>query len=220
VYADKWEQVFVTWNSGSATSATIKVVDILPVLLGNDFGLDDFFFGEIVTCFDSITVTASEKVKLGNDTIISPGQPIVISPVNGPYAQYRWSTGDTTRAISINEAGLYRLSATDQNGCESADTIIIKSSLYQVVFPNAFSPNGDGVNDVFRPCASNVSDFRMSVYNRWGQFLFETDEIAAGWNGMFNGKDCPADLYVYIASYKLQDPDGIKTARGSFRLIR
>ena len=220
-YANKWEQVFTTWNSGYQTTATIKIVDILPVLQGNDFGLDDLFFGEMVTCSDSITVTASRSVNLGNDTLITPpGQQIVLGSSVGPFEQYTWNTGDTTKTITINDPGVYWLSATDLAGCKSVDTLLVRSTLIGIEFPNAFSPNSDRINDVFRPKASNISKFHMSIFNRWGQFLYETDDITAGWNGLVGGKECPADLYVYVATYELQDIAGTKTSRGSFRLIR
>ncbi len=220
VYANKWEQVFATWNSGSATSATIKIVDILPVLEGNDFGLDDLFFGEIINCTDSVTVTASQNVNLGQDTIISPEQDVVFSPSNGDFEQYNWSTGDTTQFISITEAGTYWLAATDYEGCKSSDTINVKNSLSFIIFPDAFTPNADGYNDVYRPVCSNVRKFHMTVFDRWGQFLFETNEIEEGWNGIIHGTSSPAGLYVYVVTYEFQDTAGEKTKRGSFTLIR
>ncbi|MEI8047809.1 MAG: T9SS type B sorting domain-containing protein [Bacteroidota bacterium] len=220
-YANKWEQVFTTWNSGYQTTATIKIVDILPVLQGNDFGLDDLFFGEIISCSDSVTVTASRNVNLGNDTLITPpSQQIVLASSVGPFEQYTWNTGDTAQTITINDPGVYWLSAIDLAGCKSVDTLLVRSTLIGIEFPNAFSPNSDRINDVFRPKASNISKFHMSIFNRWGQFLYETDDIIAGWNGLVEGKNCPADLYVYITTYELQDIAGTKTTRGSFRLIR
>jgi len=219
-YADKWEQVFTIWNSGAATSATIAIVDILPILEGNDFGLDDLFFGEIATCSDSITVTASKNIKLGPDTIITPpDQHIVIAPSVGPFEEYTWNTGDSTESISVTEPGRYWVTATDQNGCKSKDTIYIKNSMEFVVFPNAFTPNQDGFNDFFRPMTSNISQFHMSIYNQWGQFLFETNNLETGWNGFMNGVKCPSGLYVYLVSYIFQDAAETKTKRGSFTLI-
>lgn len=220
-YINKWDQVFTTWNSGSVTSGTIKIVDILPVLEGNDFGLDDLFFGEIETCLDSITIIASQNVNLGNDTMITPpDQHLVLTSSGGPFEQYRWNTGDITQSISISEPGNYWLTAMNPNGCESVDTIHVKDSRTFILFPNAFTPNDDGINDAFCPLASNVISFHMSVYNRWGQFMFETDNIKTGWNGIIKGEKCPAGLYVYLVSYVLQDAAEAKTVRGSFTLIR
>jgi len=221
VYANQWEQVFITWNAGSATSAIIKIVDILQITEGNDFGLDDLFFGEIATCSDSIKVTASQNVNLGPDTIITPPDQIIeLNSTVQPFEKYTWSTGENTQSISITEPGSYWLSATDQYGCESSDTIFVKNSRTFVVFPNAFKPDADGINDLFHPIASNVSKFHLTIYNRWGQFIFETNDIEAGWDGNIKGEKCPAGLYVYVADYEFQDDNEMKTSRGSFTLIR
>jgi len=220
-YTNKWNQVFTTWNSGSATSASIKILDILPITEGNDFGLDDLFFGEIETCLDSIKVTASENVNLGPDVLITlPDQQIELSSSVGPFNIYKWSTGASNSKIMVNYPGIFWLSATDQNGCESIDSIFVKNSRTFVVFPNAFTPNDDGINDTFRPITSNISIIHLSIYNRWGQFLLETNTFENGWDGVINGTKCPADIYVYVATYILPDSFEIKTKRGSFMLMR
>ncbi|MDO9257565.1 MAG: gliding motility-associated C-terminal domain-containing protein [Bacteroidales bacterium] len=97
--------------------------------------------------------------------------------------------------------------------------ISIKNSKKFVVFTNAFTPNQDGFNDFFRPKTSNISQFHMSIYNQWGQFLFETNNLETGWNGFMNGVKCPSGLYVYLVSYIFQDAAETKTKRGSFTLI-
>ena len=217
---NKWEQVSRTWNSGSQTNAKIEIVDQRLVAEGNDFGLDDIFFGEIISCSDSVTITASQNVSLGHDTIIAPGQVLDISSTGGPFNYYNWNTGDTTQSITIREAGKYSLLATDQIGCESRDTINVKSSNSFVVFPNAFTPNADRDNDVFRPMSNNVVKFHMAIYNRWGQLLFESYDAETGWTGMTGGKDSPAGLYVYVATYEFKYLEEMNTARGSFTLLR
>ena len=89
-----------------------------------------------------------------------------------------------------------------------------------MVFPNAFTPNADGHNDIFRPHSNNVVKFHMSIYNRWGQILFETDNVETGWTGKLAGNNCDAGLYVYVASYKFIYQQETKSVRGSFSLIR
>lgn len=218
--AYNWEQVFAIWNSGSATSATIQIVDILPILEGNDFGLDDFFFGEITTCTDSVIVTDSQNVKLGNDTILSLEQPFDLAPITGNFEHYTWNTGETSPSISVNKTGKYWVSVTDINGCISVDTLFVQDSRVFMVFPDAFTPNNDKVNDFFRPVFSNIIYFHLTIFNRWGQILFETNAIETGWDGMLKGGLCPAEQYLYMATYKQYEASDTKTMRGSFRLIR
>ena len=71
-----------------------------------------------------------------------------------------------------------------------------------VDIPNSFTPNGDGTNDYFLPrqlMAKGLNKFRMSVYNRWGQLMFETEQVnGRGWDGRFNDKEQPVGVYVYL----------------------
>lgn len=217
---NKWEQVIRTWNSGLQTSAIVEIVDQRFSVIGNDFGLDDLFFGELSTCSDSVKIHISKDVNLGSDTIISPGQVLEVMSTGGPFNHYIWNTGDTTQSISVTEAGNYWLLATDNIGCESRDSININSTNSFVFFPNAFSPNADRDNDIFRPVSSNVTRFHMAVFNQWGQLLFETNDVKNGWEGSINGKDCAAGLYVYVATYVLKYMKETKTSRGSFTLVR
>jgi len=119
----------------------------------------------------------------------------------------------------VNQPGVYWLRATDQGGCTSVDTLLIRNSLNFVVFPNSFTPDADGNNDFFRPVTSNVKSFHMSVFNRWGQLLFETDNADTGWNGFIGQERCPANVYSFIATYEFQDIAGTKSTRGIFQLF-
>src|SRR5690606_9996975 len=82
----------------------------------------------------------------------------------------------------------------------STETIEISKDCY-IDIPNAFTPNGDGHNDYFFPrqlLSENVSQFRMQVFNRWGQLIFESDRPdGRGWDGRFNGKAQPTGVYLY-----------------------
>jgi len=217
---NRWERVIRTWRSGSQTQARIEITDTRPAELGNDFGIDDIYFGEIFTCTDSVKVTASVDVNLGADTVITPpDQFLVLAPKDRTYSQYTWSTGDHSESITVNQPGVFWLSATDQEGCTSVDTLLIRNALNFVVFPNSFTPDADGNNDFFRPLTSNIKSFHMSVFNRWGQLLFETDHADTGWNGFIGQEPCPADVYSFIATYEFLDIAGIKSTRGIFQLL-
>jgi len=220
VATNRWERVTRTWRSGSQTQARIEITDTRPVELGNDFGIDDIYFGEIFTCTDSVKVAASVDVNLGADTVITPpDQLLILAPKDQTYSQYTWSTGENSESITVNQPGVYWLSATDQAGCSSVDTLLIRNSLNFVVFPNSFTPDADGSNDSFRPVTSNIKIFHMSVFNRWGQLLFETDNPYTGWNGFIGQELCPADVYSFIATYEFQDIAGTKSTRGIFQLF-
>ncbi len=140
----------------------------------------------------------------------------------GTFDSYLWSSGQTTSTIAILNPGLYTLQVTDSNGCVGTDSISIKDSAcpQYVYLPNAFTPNGDGKNDVFRPIFSGaVSIFRFAVYDRWGRAVFVSSNPGDGWDGTTGGRPQPAGTYVWECVYKLyQEPEHLQ--RGTVMLIR
>lgn len=125
---------------------------------------------------------------------------------------YPYNCGNCTEFVyTPTGSGFFSFVASNANGCQATDTVNIalhlKSLSDKVFLPNTFSPDGDGVNDVFRPYYGNIAVAKstLSVYNRWGaQLYFEefTDE-ANGWNGKFNGKILNPDVYVYVLTVEL-----------------
>ena len=86
-------------------------------------------------------------------------------------------------------------------------------------FPNAFSPNGDGLNDLFKAQGTFIKSFEMSVYDRWGLLIMQTEDINHGWNGVYHGEDAPQDVYVYKG--KASDIFGRHvTFQGQINLVR
>jgi len=100
----------------------------------------------------------------------------------------------------------YTITATDENHCISMDTVLVKTICAgdNYFIPNTFSPNNDGVNDVFYPRGKGLYDIQsMRIFNRWGQLIFERKNFPAnsasmGWDGTINGRPAPSDAYVYI----------------------
>jgi gliding motility-associated-like protein len=88
-----------------------------------------------------------------------------------------------------------------------------------VAFPDAFTPNGDGLNDVFRPVAPYTKDFLMEIYNRWGEILFRTTELNTGWDGNYAGRPAPAGPYIYYIRL-VDDAGAITEKKGTVTLLR
>jgi gliding motility-associated-like protein len=120
------------------------------------------------------------------------------------------------------DAGQYHYRITDSHDCSlEGDVTITKEWRECAVFvPNAFSPNKDGVNDLFRAKVNDdVSGFRMAIYGRWGQLIFETFDSDRGWDGKQRGVDQPTGSYLYVITFT----DGKAQSRreqGTFLLIR
>ena len=77
--------------------------------------------------------------------------------------------------------------------------MLVEGSLY---IPNAFTPNGDGINDFFGPEAIDVSKYSLKIFNRWGEIIFTSNNLKNGWDGTFKGKTVQNDVYVYQLNYE------------------
>ncbi len=118
--------------------------------------------------------------------------------------------------------GLYPVVLVASNSWGCSDTIVktirIESD-FNVFVPTAFTPNGDGYNEVFIPVATGIKKYQFMVFDRWGKKVFETSDIAQGWNGSFNGQDCPGDVYTWRIAVSSLDGQS-KDLTGSVTLFR
>lgn len=130
---------------------------------------------------------------------------VTVGP-NRNFVSYTWSTGETSPTIQTEFPGTYKLDVTDSNGCTASASVTVRDSTCPEHFflPNAFTPNGDGRNDVLRPIfEGDVRNFHFMVFNRWGQKMFESTDASKGWDGRFNGQPQPAGTYIYSCSFTL-----------------
>ncbi len=141
--------------------------------------------------------------------------------------QYLWSPASLTDnpisqtpTVHPQRDTWFILTVTDANGCKDEDSVFIKVNLINTIqIPNAFSPNGDGLNDEFRPIIpANITSFILTIYNRWGEKIFESTNSNKGWDGKFKNENQPIGTYIYTCSYL---ENGIlKTQKGAVLLIR
>lgn len=153
---------------------------------------------------DSVVVHPFPVVNLGTDTAMCPGgQPLRLHNLAPDNTNdiYTWNTGIQDPSILARHPGIYALTVSNEWGCSTADSIEIFKNCY-IDIPNAFSPNGDGINDNFIPrqyLSNGLKTFKMQIFNRWGQIIFETDRIdGRGWDGLYNGLAQPSGVYVYL----------------------
>lgn len=144
----------------------------------------------------------------------------------------QWQFGEVGASTDLNptfifpDTGVYRIIqiAVKNNGCvDSALATIDIVPIATVQVPNAFTPNNDLLNDDFRVKGffDGIKEFKMTVFNRWGELLFETDSPEKGWNGQKNnnGYDAPQDVYVYLVEFKTPR-DEPKSLKGHVTLMR
>ncbi len=138
------------------------------------------------------------------------------------YRSYLWSTGSTTSNALLNAVGKYWLTVTDNNNCTGSDSIVLTRNIncIPVSIPNAFTPNHDGLNDVFRPSITiDLAAYKLVIFNRYGEKVFETSDLTKGWDGTYKGTDQPRNAYVY--TIMLKDVSGaVSDFKGTVTLVR
>jgi gliding motility-associated-like protein len=138
------------------------------------------------------------------------------------YASYLWSTGETAASINVGAANTYSLTVTNSDGCSGSTSVNVSEIIVApYIIPSAFSPNGDNVNDGFMVIATsqNISNVEMTVYNRWGEQMFFSNDLTQSWNGKFKGQDCEIGTYAYFGSLTLSNGE-VKEFKGNVTLIR
>ncbi|HRG00154.1 MAG TPA: gliding motility-associated C-terminal domain-containing protein [Bacteroidia bacterium] len=136
--------------------------------------------------------------------------PVVVSFTNNSVGAntYVWNFGNgnsantsTVGSQTYNSAGTYTVYLTASNGsCSDIDYVVItvlneESTLY---VPNAFTPNGDSINDIFLVGATNIKEFNIMIFDRWGLKMFESSDILKGWDGKVNGKEVADGTYFHL----------------------
>lgn len=89
----------------------------------------------------------------------------------------------------------------------------------EVYIPNAFSPNGDNQNDILFVRGSLITEMQFQIFNRWGECVFESNDIADGWNGTWRGRDCESAVFTYVFRARLVDGSDVNR-KGNISLIR
>ena len=142
-------------------------------------------------------------------------------------SSYRWNTGDSTESIVINAEGMYSVEMESPVGCLGSDSVYVKLTSeeipeFNLYVPNAFTPDGDGVNDTFLALynGNDISHFTMEVYDRWGGRIFRSENILLGWDGKKNGKDCPGGVYVYKIVFSVDGVTGNQERVGTVMLVK
>ncbi len=117
---------------------------------------------------------------------------------------------------------LFTINAELLNGCSLSDTLLIKVEVcpQYVYFPNAFTPNNDGLNDIFKPIVSgHISEYKFSVFDRFGQQIFSSQKINEGWNGTLKGKPQNTGTFIWTCTYKIRNEKKV-AKKGTIVLLR
>jgi len=162
------------------------------------------------------------------DPPIYPNDAINFTNNSAAASGYSWDFGDGNNATDENPIhsyvlpGTYTVCLTATNVCGCSDSIcyeIIVSEIPVIDVPNAFSPNSDGQNDVFFARGSGVDQLDLRIYNRWGELMFESNNLSVGWDGTHKGVPQEMEVYVFILDAQLADGNRV-FKKGNVTLVR
>jgi gliding motility-associated-like protein len=214
------QSTFYEWSTGATTQS----------ILVSDTGMytvytyeDDDCPGELKRFIVKRPPTYLNGFYLGADTTICKGDHLLLST---PYPLTEWSTGHIGNRLSVKEPGWYSASIMDTcSGYRVTDSIQVSDTvcLYKYCnfnLPNAFSPNNDGLNELFLPVYfGTITQYTLNIYNRYGERIFSSAKLEQGWNGTHRGLPADAGVYYYHCRFYCPLKGYIET-KGDIMLLR
>jgi len=231
------EPYHITWNTGDSDTREINfsksgIIKVQITDAGGctietetkvDFPSQTAKGGRIGFNYRKLEINSEEEVQVSEDIIFE-------TEISNEFIAWEWEFGDGE--ISQDKDPIHHfempgmfdvvLKAYDVYGCSSQEskTIQVSNPAELVVMPNAFTPNGDGLNDTFIPKIKAVSSFTMDVFNTWGERIYSTNGLESkGWDGTSNGQILPASNYLYRITYVSSDGRQFEKT-GGITLIR
>jgi gliding motility-associated-like protein len=171
----------------------------ITLIAANNFGSDTFSF------VNAVTVVPSPTISISHDTNVAAGSSIALQCSGA--VNYAWwpitglsnPNGSSTMA-SIQQPISYLCTASDANNCTASAAVNI-GIISQLVIPNAFSPNADGINDEFAIQLPPHTNYHLRIFNRWGNEIFTSTAIQNKWNGKYKNIDVPMETYFYTLTW-------------------
>lgn len=173
---------------------------------------------------DTIRVTYNQSpiFTFQRDLHLCPGQGIILQPIISTPGvfKYLWQDGSTKKFININSPGMYSLRLSNECGTSSG-MISITEGVCQLYIPNAFTPNRDGMNDIFKPIYNGkINFYNFQLHNIWGEEIFRSLDIRTGWNGYYKGIQQPVGTYVWTLNISINDEKEPRLLKGKVLLLR
>jgi gliding motility-associated-like protein len=145
----------------------------------------------------SVGINELDKLNLPTDTSLCEKDTLLLAPALKGVT-YQWN-GNSDAMVRIFREGVYDITASNSSGCSRKFTVHVRSQNCNVYMPTAFTPNGDGKNDLFGiPETVKMNLNKFSIFDRWGNKVFNTNERNSGWDGSFKGAASPPGVYVYL----------------------
>lgn len=202
----------IVWMPGGLKGATINVSPVFTITY-----TATIYYGVNCSDNDAVKVTVFppivlDKIQVEPDPAdsICEGSSVKlrINVVSGDVESLQWlangevvpgATKDSVEVTPLGDQVSYTVVATDANGCTSVSDPVVYNTKRCFAIPNAFTPNGDSANDTFGPVllGGSATVVNFTIYNRWGQKVFEATPSKKAWDGRTDDKNAPSDVYVY-----------------------
>ena len=215
---DTFLQTNIQTANYSITTSTSGTYQILNVLDYND-------------CMSNYSGQAIVQVNQMPEAVLSPDSYILyigdtlLIQLPEDYSFYQWfdqnnDSISNSSVLSIYQAGDYYVYVEDQNGCfdYSNSVTVDEVPRTELYVPNTFTPNADWHNEVFTVYGKNIKEYSLKIFNRWGDLLFESNDIQKHWDGYFEGRKVDENKYLYYIEIIGED-DVLFTKSGIINLI-
>ena len=204
------------WNTGDTTeSIDATITGVYQVRVTDGRGCNASGETEITRVVDP------PSGFIGADTAICAYSSIRLKP-DGAFESYLWNDGNADPFLVVDHPGLYWLQVTDKWGCKASDSVIVslRDCATGLFVPSGFTPNHDGLNDRFHPLLRGPwSAFQCSVYDRFGELVFRSDDPAESWDGTVKGKPAASGTFTWVCRFTMVG-EVPQTRKGTVVLIR
>ena len=181
---------------------------------------------DVSNCISSDTLIVKQKISepsrfLTMDTVICRYDSVLLT-CRIPFEKYLWSNNTTKPVLPVGRDGQYWVNVIDKYGCSWKEQVNVgvKECYQEIYFPSGFSPNHDGLNDLFRATLyGRIEFYRLAIYTRSGQKIFESTDVTKAWDGTIKGQLQNQGTFVWVAEYRFPGQQN-KIQKGTISLIR
>lgn len=195
------------WSGVNVSNPNQNVTDVYPAA-STVYSVDVSVNSSCpVTATVFVKVNSLPEVNAGRDTVVNVGDPVILMATGD--GTLKWISGESIGCADCPVTNVYPytrscyvIESTDIMGCKAQDEVcveIVKD--YGIYIPNTFTPNNDGINDIFYVYGFGIKNYKLTIYNRWGIKLYVSEDQTKGWDGIYNGEICKPDTYTYYVDF-------------------
>tara|TARA_B100000809_G_scaffold266863_1_gene332316 strand:+ start:5834 stop:8245 length:2412 start_codon:yes stop_codon:yes gene_type:complete len=179
--------------------------------------------GNCIGGYDTIVIRNNIRpsAQISGDSLFCTGRSTTLNALGS--GNFSWSTGAVEDQLVVRFTEEIILTAENSCGILASDTLLITEEdcdlTTDIYIPNAFTPNGNGINEIFKVIGTNIMSINVKIYNRWGELVFEWNDINDGWDGTHQNEPAPSGVYVYRIKIKTIN-DNVKSYVNSIVLVR